>query len=68
MHSLTRYLAAAVAMGGLSAPVAAQNPYPYGYQQPAYPQTYPQQAPGYPQQAYGYGQQGYPESDRADHR
>ena len=49
----------------LAAPLAAQNPYPYGYQQPV-PQPYPgqpgynyQQAyPGYPQQGYAYGQQG----------
>lgn len=60
MHSVTKYIAAAAAIGGLSAPLAAQNAYPYGYQQPAYPQGYSQQAyPGYPQQAYGYGQQGY---------
>ena len=63
MNRITSYLAAAAAIGGLSAPLAAQNPYPYGYQQPA-PQPYPGQ-PGYaysqayPQQAYGYGQQGY---------
>src|SRR5690349_3212596 len=59
MHSFTRYLAVAAAIGGVSAPLAAQNPYPYGYQQPAYPQAYPQQAYPYAQQAYGYGQQGY---------
>jgi len=53
MHSVTRLLAAAAAIGGLSAPLAAQAPY-------GYPQNYPQQAyPGYQQQAYGYGQQGY---------
>jgi hypothetical protein len=49
MTNFIRYFAAAVAIGGLSAPLAAQNPYPYGY---------PQQ--GYPQQAYSYGyNQGY---------
>src|SRR3982750_1908747 len=59
MTSFTKYLAAAAAIGGLSAPLAAQSA--YGYQQ----QTYPQQTnPGYSQQAYpgynqGYGQQGY---------
>jgi len=66
MNSFTTYLAAAAAIGGLSAPLAAQNPYPYGNQQPApqpYPGQpgygYPQAYPGSPQQAYGYGQQGY---------
>jgi hypothetical protein len=66
MHSFITYAAAAAAIGGLSAPLAAQNPYPYGVQQPV-PQPYPgqpgygyQQAyPGYPQQGYAYGQQGY---------
>ena len=55
MHGFSRYLAAAAAIGGLSAPLAAQNPYPYGYQQ--VPQPYPGQ-PGYGyQQAYpGYAQ------------
>lgn len=48
MTSFSRFLAAAAAIGGLSAPVAAQNPYPY-----------PQQAYPYPYQQYGYGQQGY---------
>ncbi len=52
MNRFTNYLAAATAIGGMSAPLAAQNPYPYGYQQPV-PQPYPGQ-PG-----YGY-QQGYP--------
>lgn len=62
------FLAAAAAVGGLAAPLAAQSPYPYGYQQPVQ-QPYPGQ-PGYgygyqqgysayPQQNYGYGQQGY---------
>ena len=60
MHSVTRFLAAAAAIGGLSAPLAAQAPY-------AYPQQgYPQQAyPGYQQQAYGYGQQGYATKTRS---
>jgi hypothetical protein len=54
MTSYTRSLAAAAAISGLSAPLAAQNPYPYGYPQQGYPQVYPQQAyPGYNQ---GYGQ------------
>jgi len=54
MNRFTNYLAAAAAIGGMSAPLAAQQPYPYGYPQ----QPYPQQ--GYPQQAYpGYGQPGY---------
>src|SRR5215218_4077463 len=57
MTGFTKYLAAAAAVGGLSAPLAAQTS--SGYQQP-YPQSYPQQAyPGYPGQGYGYGQQGY---------
>ena len=60
MNNFTRYLAAAAALGGLSAPLVAQS-YPYGYQQ----QSYPQQAYGYqqsyPQQSYGYQQQGYPQ-------
>lgn len=33
MTNFTRYLAAAAAISGLSAPLAAQNPYPYGYNQ-----------------------------------
>jgi hypothetical protein len=57
MNGFTRTLAAAAAIGGLSAPLAAQNPYPYPQQ------TYPQQSyPGYAQPGYGqpgYGQQGY---------
>ena len=60
MKSFTRFLAAAAAIGGVSAPLAAQSAYPYSYQ-PA-PQPYPGQ-PGYgyqqAQPAYGYGQQGY---------
>ncbi len=57
MNRFTNSLAAAAAIGGMSAPLAAQNPYPYGYQQPA-PQPYPGQ-PGYGyQQAYP-GQPGY---------
>jgi hypothetical protein len=51
MKSFTRFLAAAAAIGGVSAPLAAQSAYPYGYQQQV-PQPYPGQ-PG-----YGY-QQGY---------
>lgn len=53
MTSFTSYLAAAAAIGGLSAPLAAQNPYPYPQQ------GYPQQGYPYPNQQYGYGQQGY---------
>ena len=53
MKSFTRFLAAASAIGGLSAPLAAQNPYPYPQQ------GYPQQSYPYPSQQYGYGQQGY---------
>jgi hypothetical protein len=68
----TYYLAAAAAIGALSAPAAAQSSYPYqSYPvQQQVPQPYPgqpgygysQQAfPGYTQPgvAYGYGQQGY---------
>jgi hypothetical protein len=51
MKSFTSFLAAAAAIGGVSAPLAAQSAYPYGYQQQV-PQPYPGQ-PG-----YGY-QQGY---------
>jgi hypothetical protein len=60
MTSYTRYLAAAAAIGGLSAPLAAQNQYPYGYQQQV-PQPYPGQ-PGYTyQQPYsGYAQPTFP--------
>jgi hypothetical protein len=50
MKNFTKCLAAGAAIGGLSAPVAAQNG--YGYQQP-----YPQQSyPAYGQQGYGYSQ------------
>jgi hypothetical protein len=51
MTRLTIFLTAAAAIGGLSAPLAAQVPYQYGYPQQAYP--------GYQPQVYGYGQQGY---------
>ena len=58
MTRFTKFLAAAAAIGGLSAPAAAQY-----YQQPTYPQaTYPQQAypqPGYGQPGYGYAQPSY---------
>ena len=37
----THYLAAAAAIGALAVPAAAQTAYPYGNQQPAYPQTEP---------------------------
>jgi len=57
MTRCTRLLAAAAAIGGLSAPLAAQN---YPYPQQGYPQqAYPQQAYHYSNQQYGYGQQGY---------
>jgi len=53
-----RFLAAAAAVGGVAAPLAAQNGYPYGYAQQV-PQPYPGQ-PGYGYgYGYGYGQQGY---------
>jgi len=52
MTRFTNFLAAAAAIGGLSAPAAAQ------YAQPTYPQqAYPQ--PGYGQPGYGYGQPSY---------
>jgi hypothetical protein len=55
MHSFTRYLAAAAAMGALAAPAAAQYGQPYPYPQQV-PQPYPGQ-PGYGYaQPYGYGQ------------
>ena len=38
MNRFTNYLAAAAAIGGMSAPLAAQQPYPYGYPQQPYPQ------------------------------
>ena len=47
-----RFLAAAAAVGGIAAPLAAQTAYPYAQ---AYPPQYQQQ---YPQQGYSY-QQGY---------
>jgi hypothetical protein len=66
------FLAAAAAVGGVAAPLAAQSPYAYPYQQTYPQQTYPQQAYpqpysgqpgyGYPQgygYQQGYGQQGY---------
>lgn len=63
MTSFKTYLAATAVLGAFCAPAAAQNPYPYGYQQQdqqTYPQTYPQPYPQtYPQQAYpgsGYNQ------------
>ena len=59
MTSFKTCLAAAAALGAISAPLAAQNPYPYGYQQ-QYPQQqyqYQQQYPqGYPGTGYGYNQ------------
>lgn len=59
MTSFTRFLAAAAAIGGMSAPLAAQSA--YGYAQQPYPQQgYTQQ--GYAQPGYaqpGYGQYGY---------
>jgi len=62
MNSITQYLAAAAAFGGLAAPAAAQYaPYPTApvTTYPGYPgQTYP----GYGQPGYGqpgYGQPGY---------
>jgi len=48
--TMFKFVAAAAAVGGVAAPLAAQSPYPYPYQQT--PQPYPGQ-PG-----YGY-QQGY---------
>ena len=70
MTMRTHYLAAAAAIGALSAPAAAQSSYPYRSYPVQAPQPYPgqpgygysQQAfPGYTQPgvAYGYGQQGY---------
>lgn len=59
MQDFTKYLAAAAAIGGLSAPLAAQNPYTYGYQQQV-PQPYGgQPGYGYQQANPGYGQQDY---------
>jgi hypothetical protein len=49
-----KFLAAAAAVGGVAAPLAAQSPYPYPYQQT--PQPYPGQ-PGYGYQQ-GYSNQG----------
>ena len=61
MTNFTKILTAAAVIGGVSAPAAAQTPYPYAspHQQPAYPQPAPGQ-PGYGYyQQQGYGQQGY---------
>jgi hypothetical protein len=58
--TMFKLLAAAAAVAGVAAPVAAQVPYgyPQTYPPTAYPQTYPGQA--YPNQ-YGYANQyGYP--------
>src|SRR6185369_2686625 len=55
--TMFKFLAAAAAVGGVAAPLAAQSPYPYAQN---YPQPYPGQ-PGYGyQQGYssGYGNQG----------
>ena len=76
MTNFRAYLAAAAALGAMSAPLAAQNPYPYGYQQ-QYPQQqqqyqYQQQYPqGYPgtgyNQGYGYNRgTGNPVADVID--
>lgn len=70
MTSFITALAGVAAVGALAAPAAAQNPYPYGYQQqyPQYQQTYPPQAyPGY-NQGYGYTQRttGNPVTDIID--
>ena len=58
---MIHFLAAAAAVGGVSAPLTAQSSYPYQnfpVQQPV-PQPYPGQ-PGYGyNQGYAYGQQGY---------
>lgn len=57
MTHFTKFLAAAAAIGGMSAPLAAQG---YGYPQQGYPQQ--QTYPGYAQPGYaqpGYGQPGY---------
>jgi len=52
MTSLSRFAAAAAAIGCIAAPAAAQY-----YPQQTYPQTYPQPAyPGYAQPNYGYSQ------------
>ena len=70
MTMRTHYLAAAAAIGALSAPAAAQSSYPYRSYPVQAPQPYPgQPGYGYSQQAfpgytqpgvgYGYGQQGY---------
>jgi hypothetical protein len=50
----THYLAAAAAIGALSAPAAAQSSYPYQ----SYPVQAPQPYPGHP--GYGYSQQAFP--------
>ena len=71
--NLVRFLTAAAAIGGLSAPAVAQyypqpqypqQTYPqYQYPQVQYPQAYPQTGYAYPGQPVygqqGYGQQGY---------
>jgi hypothetical protein len=56
MTRFRTYLAASAVLGAFCAPVAAQNPYPYGYQQPQ--QAYP---------GYGYNQgTGNPVTDIID--
>ena len=59
MSTITRFAAAAAAVGCVAAPAAAQY-YPQPYQQtyPQYQQTYPQYQQTYP----GYGNQGYNQS------
>jgi hypothetical protein len=67
MTSITNFLAAAAAIGGLSTPLAAQSTYPYpqqGYPQQGYPQGYAQQ--GYGQQGYSQGTTGNPITDIID--
>ena len=54
MTMRTHYLAAAAAIGALSAPAAAQSSYPYQ----SYPVQAPQPYPGQP--GYGYSQQAFP--------
>jgi hypothetical protein len=67
MSISVKVLGAALLIGGIAAPVAAQYQYPPQYPQsyPGYPQTYPQPypAPGYPSPGYpspGYPSPGYP--------
>lgn len=65
MTNIRIYLTAGAVLGAVCAPATAQNPYPYGYQQPS--QTYSQQGGYGYNQNYGYSQgTGRPVTDIID--